>query len=70
MQEDAERLRQHLKKMRLSFNRCARLLNLDTGSVWRYASGRRRPSREVRKRMKRKLGFEWKGGLERGNLQT
>jgi hypothetical protein len=55
-----ERFRDYLKAKKLSFSRCGRLLNMDGVSLWRYVAGLREPSREVRKKMKQKLGFDWK----------
>lgn len=63
MKDNGERLRNHLRGKKLSMNRCARMLGIADLSVWRYVSGLREPTDDIRKKMKKKLGFEWKGDI-------
>lgn len=60
MTNNAKRLKDLLKKKGLSLNDCSRTLEIDKFSLWRYTAGEREPSEEVRKKMKQKLGFEWR----------
>lgn len=55
-----ERLKQYLLSKGLSYSKCGRRLDMDGVSIWRYVAGLRAPSNEVKKRMKRRLKFEWK----------
>ena len=61
MQENKDRFKAHLKKMGYSFNKCAQILKMDKGSLWRYTSGLREPTEDIRKKLKNKLGFVWQG---------
>lgn len=59
--KNPDRLRAHLKKLGMSMNKCARMLGVADLSVYRYCADLREPTKEIRKKMKRKLGFEWGG---------
>ncbi|MBI2118975.1 MAG: helix-turn-helix transcriptional regulator [Elusimicrobia bacterium] len=56
---NSKRLKDFLKKKKISLNQGSRLLNIDKYSLWRYTSGKREPSKEIRILMKKKLEFEW-----------
>jgi transcriptional regulator with XRE-family HTH domain len=57
--DNGKRLKSDLKKKKLSMMKCARLLGVADMTVWRYTSGDREPSEEIRKKLKQKLGFTW-----------
>ncbi len=59
MLNNSKRLKDFLKKKKFSLNQGSRLLNIDKYSLWRYTSGKRAPSKEIQKLMKKKLKFEW-----------
>ncbi len=59
MKDSAIQLRQLLKARSWSQRDLARLLEVEPLTVWRYLEGQRKPSKKVRRKLEKKLGFKW-----------
>jgi transcriptional regulator with XRE-family HTH domain len=59
MKGNARRLRELLKVRGWSQRDLARLLEVEALSIWRYCSNMREPSKKIKKKLEKKLGFVW-----------
>lgn len=57
--EGAKKFKTYLKANKISIDRCARLIEANGVTVWRYTTGLREPTGEMKERILERLGYQW-----------